>query len=257
MVTQVIGDNVARAFSLVGALSIVRFCILPFRDIPDTAYVIFAVIIGMAVGAGLFGLPRWIAVIGCASVFMRTAKSWLSAHSPFPPSRPLSARHRRLFRHIFPGLFSCPELVSIFDHSPGCCQRVHLRNPTQARHPARRLRPQNLHHGRHSTAGLRRGKFEESLNRPVLACTPLVSGTFSSESEIARLERESRRSSLTCPRNTATCADARLRPAMTGRAPGRTPAAHLRAFAEISSHVGLQPHSHLLGIEISPNTRHQ
>src|SRR3954471_2800880 len=50
MVTQVIGDNVARAFSLVGALSIVRFR-TGVRDTQDTAYVIFAVAIGMAMGA--------------------------------------------------------------------------------------------------------------------------------------------------------------------------------------------------------------
>ena len=50
MVTQVIGDNVARAFSLVGALSIVRFRTV-VRDTQDTAYVIFAVAVGMAMGA--------------------------------------------------------------------------------------------------------------------------------------------------------------------------------------------------------------
>lgn len=50
MVTQVIGDNVARAFSLVGALSIVRFRTV-VRDTQDTSYVIFAVAVGMAVGA--------------------------------------------------------------------------------------------------------------------------------------------------------------------------------------------------------------
>ncbi|MBI4660497.1 MAG: DUF4956 domain-containing protein [Verrucomicrobia bacterium] len=51
MVTRVIGDNVARAFSLVGALSIVRFRTV-VRDTQDTAFVIFAVVVGMAVGAG-------------------------------------------------------------------------------------------------------------------------------------------------------------------------------------------------------------
>lgn len=50
-VTQVIGDNVARAFSLVGTLSIVRFRTV-VRDTRDTAFVIFAVVVGMAVGAG-------------------------------------------------------------------------------------------------------------------------------------------------------------------------------------------------------------
>jgi len=59
MVTQVIGDNVARAFSLVGALSIVRFRTV-VRDTQDTAYVIFAVAVGMAVGAQ----NPWVAILG-------------------------------------------------------------------------------------------------------------------------------------------------------------------------------------------------
>ncbi|MEO6567996.1 MAG: DUF4956 domain-containing protein [Opitutaceae bacterium] len=59
MVTQVIGDNVARAFSLVGALSIVRFRTV-VRDTQDTAYVIFAVVIGMSVGSQ----NLWVAGIG-------------------------------------------------------------------------------------------------------------------------------------------------------------------------------------------------
>lgn len=50
IVTQVIGDHVARAFSLVGALSIVRFRTV-VEDTFDIAFVIFAVVIGMAIGA--------------------------------------------------------------------------------------------------------------------------------------------------------------------------------------------------------------
>ncbi len=63
MVTQVIGDSVARAFSLVGALSIVRFRTV-VRDTQDTAFVIFAVVVGMASGASD---PR-IAAIGIVVV---------------------------------------------------------------------------------------------------------------------------------------------------------------------------------------------
>jgi hypothetical protein len=63
MVTQVIGDSVARAFSLVGALSIVRFRTV-VRDTQDTAFVIFAVVVGMACGASD---PR-VAVIGIVVV---------------------------------------------------------------------------------------------------------------------------------------------------------------------------------------------
>ena len=68
MVTQVIGDNVARAFSLVGALSIVRFRTV-VRDTQDTAYVIFAVVVGMAVGAK----NPWVATIGLGVVGLAAA----------------------------------------------------------------------------------------------------------------------------------------------------------------------------------------
>ncbi len=56
MVTLVIGDNVARAFSLVGALAIVRFRTV-VADTRDTAFVIFAVAVGMAIGAGFLAVP--------------------------------------------------------------------------------------------------------------------------------------------------------------------------------------------------------
>lgn len=51
VVTLVIGNSVARAFGLVGALSIVRFRTV-VEDTRDTAFVIFAVVVGMAIGAG-------------------------------------------------------------------------------------------------------------------------------------------------------------------------------------------------------------
>ncbi len=63
MITQVIGDSVARAFSLVGALSIVRFRTV-VRDTRDTAFVIFAVVVGMAIGSQHF----WVAAIGTCVV---------------------------------------------------------------------------------------------------------------------------------------------------------------------------------------------
>lgn len=56
MISSVIGDNVARAFSLVGALSIVRFRTV-VEDTRDTAFVILAVGVGMALGAGYLVVP--------------------------------------------------------------------------------------------------------------------------------------------------------------------------------------------------------
>jgi hypothetical protein len=70
MVSIVIGNSVARAFSLVGALSIVRFRTV-VDDTRDTAFVIFAVIVGMAVGADLIAIPLIaIPLVGAASIVL-------------------------------------------------------------------------------------------------------------------------------------------------------------------------------------------
>jgi uncharacterized membrane protein YhiD involved in acid resistance len=75
MVTKVIGDSVARAFSLVGALSIVRFRTV-VRDTQDTAYVIFAVVVGMAEGANHLPVALvGIFVILVAILFLRGKKT--------------------------------------------------------------------------------------------------------------------------------------------------------------------------------------
>jgi hypothetical protein len=67
MVTQVIGDNIARAFSLAGALAIIRFRTI-VEDTRDTAFVIFAVVVGMAVGADLVIIPLvGVPIVGVAA----------------------------------------------------------------------------------------------------------------------------------------------------------------------------------------------
>ena len=52
MVSLVIGDSVARAFSLVGALSIVRFR-TPVKEPEELAYLFLAITVGLGMGAGL------------------------------------------------------------------------------------------------------------------------------------------------------------------------------------------------------------
>lgn len=69
LVSMVIGNQLAQAFGLVGALSIIRFRTV-VDDTADTAFVIFAVVIGMAIGNGyavlatvglpLVGLAAWV-----------------------------------------------------------------------------------------------------------------------------------------------------------------------------------------------------
>ncbi|QEH34880.1 hypothetical protein OJF2_34250 [Aquisphaera giovannonii] len=76
MATKVIDDSVARAFSMVGALSVVRFRTV-VKDTQDTAFVIMAVIVGMAVGVD----RMVIAVVGLAVLAAAGLVLW-------PPGRP-------------------------------------------------------------------------------------------------------------------------------------------------------------------------
>jgi hypothetical protein len=77
MVTMIIGSNVARAFSLVGALSIVRFRTV-VSDTRDTAFVIFAVVVGMAAGSSMKLAPlAGIPIAGAAAIVM---SRWFSRH---------------------------------------------------------------------------------------------------------------------------------------------------------------------------------
>jgi len=84
LVTQVIGDSPARAFSLVGALSIVRFRTV-VDDTRDTAFVIFAVAVGMAVGAGFLGFALvGIPVVGLTAALLAL---WGGTGSVAQPAR--------------------------------------------------------------------------------------------------------------------------------------------------------------------------
>jgi len=52
---MVIGNNLARAFGLVGAMSIIRFR-TAIKETQDIIFIFFALAIGMASGVGLHGI---------------------------------------------------------------------------------------------------------------------------------------------------------------------------------------------------------
>jgi len=64
-VMTVIGNNIALSLGMAGALSIVRFR-TAIKDSRDTAYIFWAVIIGLCSGVADF----WTAIIGSAAVFI-------------------------------------------------------------------------------------------------------------------------------------------------------------------------------------------
>jgi hypothetical protein len=59
-----IGSNVARAFSLAGAFSLIRFRSAPGEP-KDIAYVLFAMAAGLGSGAGLYGYALLFVVLLC------------------------------------------------------------------------------------------------------------------------------------------------------------------------------------------------
>jgi uncharacterized membrane protein YhiD involved in acid resistance len=63
LVIMIIGNNLARAFGLVGAMSIIRFR-TAIKDTQDIVFIFFSLSVGMAAGAGLHG----IAIVGSGLV---------------------------------------------------------------------------------------------------------------------------------------------------------------------------------------------
>ncbi len=73
MVIMIIGNSLARAFALVGALSIIRFRTV-VKDTKDTAYIFWSLAAGMACGTGSYflALAGTIAISGIAFILFYT-----------------------------------------------------------------------------------------------------------------------------------------------------------------------------------------
>jgi hypothetical protein len=69
VIVLLIGSNVARAFSLAGAFSMIKFRSAPGEP-KDISYVLFAMAAGLACGVGLFGYAVLFTVLLCLLMFM-------------------------------------------------------------------------------------------------------------------------------------------------------------------------------------------
>ena len=82
MIILLVGNNVARAFSLAGAFSLIRFRSAP-GDSKDIAYVCFTLGVGLACGMGYLGYAAVFAIILCAvMVILTTLKFGSKKDSP-------------------------------------------------------------------------------------------------------------------------------------------------------------------------------
>lgn len=113
VVMVVIGDSVARAFSLVGALSIIRFRTV-VQDARDIAFVFFSLAVGMAIGAGnppvavigtflisvvIIGLHRWHTTGSNDGEFLLTLQE------------PLASEHQQSYEPIFSEQVATSQLI--------------------------------------------------------------------------------------------------------------------------------------------------
>lgn len=75
-----IGSDVARAFSLAGAFSIIRFRSAPGEP-KDVAYVLFAMAAGLASGVGAFGYAMLFTVLLCLVMIILSKYKFKQSHS--------------------------------------------------------------------------------------------------------------------------------------------------------------------------------
>ncbi|MDR6552430.1 DUF4956 domain-containing protein [Paenibacillus qinlingensis] len=75
IIILLIGSNIARAFSLAGAFSIIRFRSAP-GDPKDIAFVLFTMAAGLACGVGSFGYAVLFTIILCVLMFVLKATNF-------------------------------------------------------------------------------------------------------------------------------------------------------------------------------------
>ncbi|MFZ5622797.1 MAG: DUF4956 domain-containing protein [Gemmatimonadota bacterium] len=90
IIMLIIGSNIARAFTLVGALSIIRFR-NAVKDSRDVSFIFMTMAMGMAVGTGFYLTAVIFTLFGCAMVYVlsrfeigatRTREVLLKLHAP-------------------------------------------------------------------------------------------------------------------------------------------------------------------------------
>ena len=77
LVMMIVGSNIARAFSLVGALSIIRFR-NAVKETRDVGFIFFTMAIGMAVGTKFYFLAIVAAVVISLMILLMTRFNWFA-----------------------------------------------------------------------------------------------------------------------------------------------------------------------------------
>ncbi|MEM7473697.1 MAG: DUF4956 domain-containing protein [Planctomycetota bacterium] len=127
LIMIVIGSNIARAFSLVGALSIIRFR-NAVKETRDVAFIFFAMAIAMACGTRFYSLAMTATVMNCLAMFAMFATNFAKSNIiserlirvQFPPN----LEPEKAVEGTFPQLFQSWNIVSMESVRQGLYKEV-------------------------------------------------------------------------------------------------------------------------------------
>ena len=115
VVMLIVGSNIARAFALLGALSIVRFR-NAVKESRDVGFIFFTMAIGMAVGTKFYLLAVVAAVVICLVILIMTRFNWYARRVVSQILKiqvPNDAQFDTLFDDMFVKYTSSSELISV------------------------------------------------------------------------------------------------------------------------------------------------
>jgi uncharacterized membrane protein YhiD involved in acid resistance len=115
LVMMIVGSNIARAFSLVGALSIIRFR-NAVKETRDVGFIFFTMAIGMAIGTKFYLLAVIAAIVISLMILLMTRFNWYAREMTNQILRvqvPNGAPFDSLFDKVFLKYTSASELISV------------------------------------------------------------------------------------------------------------------------------------------------
>jgi uncharacterized membrane protein YhiD involved in acid resistance len=115
VIMLIVGSNIARAFALLGALSIVRFR-NAVKESRDVGFIFFTMAVGMAVGTKFYLLAVVAAVVICLVILIMTRFNWYARRVVSQILKiqvPNDAQFDTLFDDLFVKYTSSSELISV------------------------------------------------------------------------------------------------------------------------------------------------
>jgi len=115
VIMLIVGSNIARAFALVGALSIIRFR-NAVKETRDVGFIFFTMAVGMAVGTKFYLLAVVTAVVICLVILIMTRFNWYARRvvsQILKVQIPNDAQFDALFDDLFVKYTGSSELISV------------------------------------------------------------------------------------------------------------------------------------------------